>query len=178
MDNARDFFRMPLLGKSAYEYVPQIPKGTVLYTTPNRDIAVDLASNQDLIHVGLLSTKEADQLLDKYVRDASTSDERLKLLRALDHLPLAITQAVAFTAKRRKSIAQYLELFEKSDTAKACLLNYGFSRPWPRGKSFGFSSKNLDDILQPHQVESSSSGRITFVDELPRPARCAPIPPS
>lgn len=126
VDNASDFFEMQLLGKSMYEYVPQSPNGIVLYTTRNRDIAIDLASDQDPIHVGFLSTEEADQLLDKYVRDASTSDERLEFLQALDYLPLAITQAVAFMAKRRKSIAQYLELFEKSDAAKARLLNYEF----------------------------------------------------
>ncbi len=141
VDNASGFFEVQLLGKSMYEYVPQSPNGIVLYTTRNRDIAVDLASDQDPIHVGFLSTEEANQLLDKYVRDASTSHERLEFLQALDYLPLAITQAVAFMAKRRKSIAQYLELFEKSDTTKARLLNYEFS-------DHGREARALDSVAR------------------------------
>ena len=141
VDNASDFFEMQLFGKSMYEYVPQSPNGVTLYTTRNRDIAVDLASDQDPIHVGCLSTEEADQLLDKYVRDASTSDERLEFLQALEFLPLAITQAVAFMAKRRKTIAQYLKLFEKSDEAKARLLNYEFS-------DHGREARALDSVAR------------------------------
>lgn len=141
VDNASDFFEMQLLRKSMYEYVPQSSNGSVLYTTRNRDIAVDLASDQDPIDVGSLSTEEANQLLDKYVRDASTGDERLEFLQALNCIPLAITQAVAFMAKRRKSITQYLELFEKSDTAKARLLNYEFS-------DHGREARALDSVAR------------------------------
>lgn len=141
VDNAHEFFESQLFGKAMHQYVPHSPNGSILYTTRNRDIAVDLVSDRDPIQIDCLTLEEADQLLDRYLCDAGTSEERQGLFQALGFLPLAITQAVAFMAKRRKTIAQYLELFEKNTIAKARLLTYEFS-------DHGREARALDSVAR------------------------------
>ena len=168
VDDAGEFFRLQFLGRSMADYVPQSSNGILLYTTRSRDIAVDLSSDREPINVGSLSTDEANRLLDQYVHDASTSEERFKILQALDYLPLAITQAVAFMAKRRKSVAQYLELFEKSDTAKARLLSYEFSDHGREARALDSVATTLmisfDHIKANHPRAAEVLSLMTFLD--------------
>ena len=104
VDSVEAFFNKPLHGKPLVEYVPQSAKGSVLYTSRNRDIGVDLTLDRDPVMVSSMSSKEALQMFSKDLTSHSTVEERKALLEELDHLPLAITQAVAYMAKRRKSI--------------------------------------------------------------------------
>ena len=83
--------------KSLSEYIPQTTLGMLLYTTRNRDIAIDLDPYHDPIDVPSMNVHEARSLLGARVRAQrleSTEVDQIKLLEELVYLPLAITQAV------------------------------------------------------------------------------------
>ncbi len=98
--------------------------GSVLYTSRNRDVAVDLVGNP--ISVPLMSVEEARMLLGERVRGASTEAEQDMLLIELDNLPLAIAQAASYMTKRRKTIPQYLKLLRDGEAAQLKLLAHDF----------------------------------------------------
>ena len=80
--------------KSLSEYMPQTALGMILYTTRNRDIAIDLDRSCDPIDVPSMNVHDARSLLGASVRAQSTEADQIKLLEELVYLPLAITQAV------------------------------------------------------------------------------------
>ena len=127
VDSAETFFVEKLYGKPLTDYVPQSEKGSLLYTSRNRDIGVDLTFDRDPIMIPPMDPEEALQLFGQDLINGSTAEERRDLIRELDHLPLAITQAVAYMSKRRKSIRQYLQVFRQTDSAKIRLLRHQFS---------------------------------------------------
>ena len=47
IDSAEAFFKEKVHGKPLAEYVPDSTKGSVLYTSRNRDIGVDLTQDRD-----------------------------------------------------------------------------------------------------------------------------------
>ena len=67
---------------------------------------------------------EARLLLGDKIGGESTEDEQSQLLEQLDYLPLAITQAAAFMAKRHKTISQYLDHYRRSDSTRIRLLSH------------------------------------------------------
>ncbi|KAF2175475.1 TPR-like protein [Zopfia rhizophila CBS 207.26] len=65
------------------------------------------------------------QLLYNKLQDASHGESAVDLLRALDYIPLAITQAAAYINRRaRMTISGYLDEFRKNDKKKENLLNW------------------------------------------------------
>lgn len=127
VDSIETFFKIEIHGKKLIDYVPQSANGSVLYTSRNRDIGVDLTQDYDPIMITSMNLEEAQHLLGKDLIGRSTSEDRRDLLEELDYLPLAINQAVAYMTKRRISIKEYLVLFRKSDSNKVRLLKHEFS---------------------------------------------------
>ena len=134
VDNSEAFFKENTYGKPLVAYVPQSAKGSLLYTTRNRDIGVDLTQNRDPIMIPSMSQAEAQQLLGEPLMSGSTVKDRQDLLEELDYLPFATTQAVAYMTKRLKSISQYLGIFRQSDSTKIRLLKHEFSDCGREGK--------------------------------------------
>jgi hypothetical protein len=126
-DGSMFFEERNFFGKTLSEYIPQSSKGSVLFTTRNRDLGVDITPDQDPIDVPLMSLEEARTLLGDKIRGESTEIEQLELLEELDYLPLAITQAAAFMAKRRNTVSQYIGLYQQSDSRKIQLLSHKFA---------------------------------------------------
>lgn len=126
VDNVDDsqIFRETRTGKSPFEYIPQVASGSILYTSRNRDVAVDLVG--DPISVPPMSPEEARMLLGDRIRGTSTIAEQDMLLAELDQLPLAIMQAVSYMAKRRKTIRQYLRLLLDGEASQLKLLAHDF----------------------------------------------------
>ena len=131
VDNVDDrnmfFENFTYAGKALREYIPQSPKGMLIYTTRNRDIGVDLSLDRDPIIVSSMDQEEAQLLLGKKIRAESTEAEQLELLDELVYLPLAISQAVAFMAKRRKSVAEYIQMYRQSESTRIRLLGQRFN---------------------------------------------------
>ena len=131
VDNVDDhnmfFETQPNARKALREYIPQTPKGSILYTTRNRNIGMDLALDRAPITVPSMDTEEAQLLLGPRIRAESVESEQLELLNELFYLPLAISQAAAFMAKRQTTIAKYLETYRGNDSTRIKLLGQRFN---------------------------------------------------
>jgi tetratricopeptide (TPR) repeat protein len=128
VDDADVFFR-ELTGnkKTLSQYIPRTGKGSLLFTTRSRDIAVDLILPATPISIPVLTKSEGRQLLCSRITGDHSEESVVELLEELEYIPLAITQAAAFMSKRRRTISQYLELYRKSDSARVRMLSYEFS---------------------------------------------------
>lgn len=123
VDDRNVFFEtFTYAGKALREYIPQTSKGSILYTTRNRDIGMDLALDRAPLTVPSMDVQEAQALLGQRIRAESTETEQLELLAELVYLPLAISQAVAFMAKRHKTVAEYIKLYRGSESTRIRLL--------------------------------------------------------
>ena len=104
-----------------HEWLPQVGHGSILVTSRNRAAARDIV-NEDgcIIPVDRLPESDALSLLrTKLPRDKSSDEDAGELLRLLEYLPLAITQAAAYISKGagRMTISRYLGLF-RSDQVR------------------------------------------------------------
>lgn len=128
VDDRKSFFETyTYAGKALREYVPQNPQGSIIYTTRNVDIGMDLALDRLPVTVPPMDVYEAQALLGERIRAESTETEQLELLEDLVYLPLAISQATAFMAKRHKSVAEYVKLYRGSESTRIRLLGQRFN---------------------------------------------------
>ncbi|KAK4463265.1 P-loop containing nucleoside triphosphate hydrolase protein [Cladorrhinum samala] len=130
VDDQSGYFREKISnGKTPSQCTPRCPNGTLIFTTRTRDMAVDLAAPAAPVMVAELDEKEGLQLVRARLDGRPPVDDDVvrQLLTELEYIPLAITQALAFMSKRRKSIPQYLELYRKSDGNKSRLLSFDFA---------------------------------------------------
>lgn len=128
VDDRKGFFDdSPSSSKALRDYVPQCSHGTILYTTRNRDIGIDLSLDRDPIFVPSMQIEEARSLLGKRIRAQGTDEEQIELLEELVYLPLAIAQAVAFMVKRNKCISEYMKMYRQSESTRVKLLGQRFN---------------------------------------------------
>ncbi|KAK1978876.1 hypothetical protein LZ30DRAFT_198966 [Colletotrichum cereale] len=107
-------------------FLPQSSNGRILVTSRSRDVAERLTgSSRNVLSIEAMDEDQAHQLLQKKLQDAHDDEVAAELLRALEYMPLAITQAAAFILRRapRMSPSTYLADFHKSEKNKASLLN-------------------------------------------------------
>jgi hypothetical protein len=99
------------------DYVPQSSHGNVLITSRNRQAALDLVDDEELIiDVEPMKVPEPVRLLrSKLPRDKSDDNDMATLAEELGCLPLAIKQAAAYISVggTRMTISKYLEYFRK-----------------------------------------------------------------
>ena len=76
IDSAEAFFKEKVYGMPLAEYVPDSTKGSVLYTSRNGDIGVDLTQDRDPIAIPSMSSGEARHLLGKDLISSSTDEGR------------------------------------------------------------------------------------------------------
>ncbi|KAF2843949.1 hypothetical protein T440DRAFT_494281 [Plenodomus tracheiphilus IPT5] len=108
-------------------YLPQSRNGAVLVTSRSKDAAARLAGGYNRIkEVLAMDEGEGLQLLRNKVQDPPLDKESSgELLRALDCIPLAITQAAAYINQRaRMTVAGYLGKFWKNNKKRESLLNW------------------------------------------------------
>ncbi|KAF2993771.1 hypothetical protein E8E13_002280 [Curvularia kusanoi] len=107
-------------------YLPQSRNGSILITSRNKDVAARLAGGYNHIkEVFALDEGQGLQLLQNKLQDTSMEEDAVELLRMLDCVPLAITQAAAYINRRaRMTISSYLKEFRASDKGRKNLLNW------------------------------------------------------
>ncbi|QYS94110.1 Violaceus kinesin [Trichoderma simmonsii] len=102
---------------SLYEYVPNGPTGTVLWTSRDARIAGTLVGAQRGIEVPSMERDEAIELL-RVMRSEEARAEELDdietLLEELEWFPLAISQAGAYMRRMRTTASEYLSLLRES----------------------------------------------------------------
>ncbi|KAK4220532.1 hypothetical protein QBC38DRAFT_550624 [Podospora fimiseda] len=117
IDNADDvklFFGDTALA----EYLPFSRRGSILVTTRNHELGLQLVGSRSfIVPVEEMSREEALKLLGKNLKVHHMSNKRSTnaLLEFLAYLPLAIRQASAYMAKKQISTTEYLELCKSSN---------------------------------------------------------------
>ncbi|KAI8674483.1 hypothetical protein NCS57_00346200 [Fusarium keratoplasticum] len=107
-------------------YLPKCRSGTILVTSRSMDAAEKLTSSQKAIYrISTMDDTQGLQLFRNKLNGDFDRDTAADLLRALDCIPLAITQAAAYINRRapRASVKTYLDAFRESDKKKGSLLN-------------------------------------------------------
>ncbi|KAI1840261.1 hypothetical protein JX266_013542 [Neoarthrinium moseri] len=105
--------------------LPQCTSGRILVTSRSRDVAERLAGSRSVLSIQPMNEDQALQLLQKKLRDKYEDEVAASLVRALDYIPLAITQAAAYILRRwpRTSCLTYLEEVRQSEKKKQSLLH-------------------------------------------------------
>jgi tetratricopeptide (TPR) repeat protein len=107
------------------DYLPQSPNGSILVTSRSQAVAHKLiGTHSNIIEVKPMDEDDALSLLDKKLCSTTARKGAVKLVHALDFMPLAITQAAAFIQQRgpRMSVSRYVDEVCRSDQNRARLL--------------------------------------------------------
>jgi len=113
-------------GTALAKFLPQCQNGSILITSRSMEVARRLTDgDEDIIKIHPMNENQAIQLLRNNLSDSSNQvTELTRLVRALDYIPLAITQAAGYINQRapRISVAQYLEELCASEDKRENLL--------------------------------------------------------
>ncbi|KAI1137114.1 P-loop containing nucleoside triphosphate hydrolase protein [Hypoxylon sp. FL0543] len=109
-----------------WTYLPQSANGSILVTTRNRELAMRLTGDhKNIIYVGPMDPSHALTLLVRRCEDDSDMDAGRELVKELEFIPLAISQAAAYIQQRwpRITVVEYLQEIRKTEKNKCSLLN-------------------------------------------------------
>jgi tetratricopeptide (TPR) repeat protein len=108
------------------DYLPESEHGLTVFTTRDQSVAVSL-TRSEVIQLREISSHEGFDLLKRSLINKTltraTADE---LLDELGHLPLAITQAVAYMNSTNVSISEYLRLLRNTEEDTVSLMSREF----------------------------------------------------
>ena len=106
------------------DFVPRVQHGSVIITTRDRSCVLNLTGYRGApIEVLAMNPDESAELLRLYLPQAH-KDEVSELVRELENVPLAISQAGAYIKEvPRISIPKYLAIFRRSTEDQVALLN-------------------------------------------------------
>jgi tetratricopeptide (TPR) repeat protein len=107
-------------------YLPQSRNGAILVTSRSKNVAVRLVGGHNKTkEVLAMDEGEGLQLLRNKLCNPPAKQSAAELLRALDCIPLAITQAAAYINRRaRMTVASYLDEFRRNNRKRESLLNW------------------------------------------------------
>lgn len=112
------------------DYLPQSSHGKILVTSRDRSVAYDIVGDHDrLVPVDCMDEAESLDLLGTRIAIQSDWDSAKELVKALEFIPLAITQAGSYIRQQGSTLTtkQYLAEFHASESSKASLLNEDMS---------------------------------------------------
>lgn len=120
-------------------YLPQSPHGSILITSRNRMAVQNLVgSPSNVLLVEPMGADDAVALLRTCIHGDQSSDiEERELVKTLEYIPLAISQAGAYIANRslRMTVSTYSELFRQSESSQEHLLKYDGAKDLWRDRS-------------------------------------------
>jgi tetratricopeptide (TPR) repeat protein len=128
LDNADDanlFYPRGADERPLASFLPKAPHGAILVTSRSLDVAERLTgSRKNIFQVSTMDEAQGLHLIRNKLTVEFEHDAAVKLLQALDYIPLAITQAAAYINRRspRESVESYLEAFKESDHKRTTLL--------------------------------------------------------
>ncbi|KAI9894033.1 MAG: hypothetical protein M1814_004803 [Vezdaea aestivalis] len=138
----------PGFNKVLHDYIPQSCNGRVLVTTRHSSAGNLLSLETPMVEVKAMEIEEATQLLRNKLKALQLDEaEDVDLVKALDKIPLAITQAAAYMKELRIPSSEYLKLYQQNEKDQAALL-----------------LKNFPDIRRDSEVQNSVllTHRISF----------------
>ncbi|KAF2463408.1 TPR-like protein [Lindgomyces ingoldianus] len=119
--------------KPLRDYLPKSQNGVILITSRNREAALELVEQCDIIEVEPMDEVPSMALFKRKLENVEKklgvevdNKDLAELAAALEFMPLAIVQAAAYISERapRCSVRQYLEQFRKSDRKRTTLLDH------------------------------------------------------
>ena len=162
--------RKPILGfcsdlaaNERRDILPESPSGSVLITSRSREAAFELIGEDDkILKVEPMSERYALALCRKKLKGEDNEDEVLELLRNLDYMPLAISQAAAYIRQQapRVTISKYLKDFRRSEKDRASLLNNAVRDPRRDGKASNSVLATWQISFEYIQTDQSSATRL------------------
>ena len=113
------------------KFIPKSFFGSVLVTTRNRKVALELVDGPEIIDVPSLSKSESVELIRKRLHLSSDEvkeqrDHIDRLIVELECLPLALVQATAYIQSVPMTVGLYLQLYVKSEDSKMKFLDEGY----------------------------------------------------
>ena len=122
------------------KYIPHCDRGSILVTTRNRQAALKLVAQRDIVEVEPMDEHSALALLDKKLGTQANRSRIADLAAALEYMPLAIVQAAAYISQRapRYSVDRYLDDYRKSERKRTSLLEFDdgqLQRDWEAANS-------------------------------------------
>ncbi|KAF5623559.1 kinesin light chain [Fusarium sp. NRRL 25303] len=113
------------------DYIPKGPNGTILWISRDEAIVGSLVGVRRGIAVPRMTSEESKTLFESTMPQSISDDElddAVLLLKELQFLPLAISQAGAFMRRTETSVSQYLAEFKKETTRWRMLKGPEFDR--------------------------------------------------
>ena len=98
-------------------YIPHNSQGSVIITTRDGRVGRKLANGEEPIPISQMTIQEAKAMMLSKVSEGCCESNLERLLRNLDCLPLAITQAAAFVSETHITLSKYLDLLEADDSS-------------------------------------------------------------
>ncbi|KAJ6060697.1 hypothetical protein N7444_002551 [Penicillium canescens] len=152
-------------------YLFQSPYGSIIVTSRNRGVALDIAGHKNSIEVQPMNEAEALDLLQKKLSTPAERENMVQLAEALEFMPLAIVHAAGYITYRspRCSVLQYLEKLQKSDREAVRLLNHEAGllyRDWEAKNSILLTWQISFDHIQ--NVRPSAAGLLSLMSFFDR----------
>ena len=117
-------------GFNLLQYLPQCSQGKLLFTTRSKTAALRLTGNGAVIEIPTMDANDARDLLRVRLKDdddPTTSQDCLDLVKALEYLPLAVSQAASYIREMDDMTpALYLRRFNKGDKKRTELLTHTY----------------------------------------------------
>jgi hypothetical protein len=99
-----------------FNFIPDCPLGSVIYTTRSKADALKSTSEGCILQVTEMGLKNSMVLLKSKLHiEGEEKEQEIKLIDALERLPLAIVQAASFTRQNSWTVSRYLKYFESKD---------------------------------------------------------------
>ncbi|GMG10971.1 unnamed protein product [Aspergillus oryzae] len=111
--------------QSILDYLPDCPYGSIIITTRDRVTGVRFTKScaQNLIEVVSMTEAESASLIKSTATEQCPEDSEVdELAELLEHLPLAIVQAMSFIQENALTVGEYIELYNDSDETRMDLL--------------------------------------------------------
>ncbi|KAF2132449.1 hypothetical protein P153DRAFT_335387 [Dothidotthia symphoricarpi CBS 119687] len=111
---------------SLLRHIPHSEHGSVLVTSRNKEAALKVVEQRNIVTVGPFDKAQAQALLEKKLGVQGHDRDIAELAAALEYMPLAIVQAASYISQRAPlcSAREYLEKFQNSDREGTGLLDY------------------------------------------------------
>lgn len=112
-------------GKRRIDYLPTCPNGKLLLTSRSKAAALTIVNDKCIIPIEPMSEQHASALATVKLGHNFDPHDSYELAKALDHIPLAITQAAAYIKQRapRCTVAEYIDHVAKTKASKRSVLD-------------------------------------------------------
>jgi hypothetical protein len=160
-----------VIRKPLREYLPRCERGSILVTTRNKEAALKLVEQRDIVSVEPMDKAGGIALFTKKLGQQGDNSDVTELTAALEYMPLAIVQAAAYILQRapRCSVSKYLDEYRKSERKQTSLLDHDeglLRRDWEAKNSILVTWQISFEYIQ--QTRSSAADLLSLMSFFDR----------